>query len=65
METVAQVLPKFLVVLAALGALGCLLVIPITAAQILKVAFEEDNLQELRGEVPRSEPQIPPSTATS
>src|SRR5437879_10724827 len=46
METVAQVLPKFLVVLAALGALGCLLVIPITAAQILKVAFEEDNRSE-------------------
>jgi hypothetical protein len=65
MEMVAAVLPKILVVIAALGAFGCLLVIPITAAQILKVAFEEDNLQELRGEVPRSEPQIPASTPTS
>jgi len=33
METIALILPKFLVVIAGLGAIGCLLVIPITAAQ--------------------------------
>jgi hypothetical protein len=64
MEIIALILPKILVVIAALGAIGCMLVIPITAAQILKVAFEEDNLQELSGKAPMNEPQIPPSTAS-
>jgi hypothetical protein len=64
METIALILPKILVVIAALGAIGCLLVIPITAVQILKVAFDEDNLQELSGKAPRNEPQIPPSTTS-
>jgi hypothetical protein len=60
METIALILPKFLVVIAGLGAIGCLLVIPITAAQILKVAFEEDNPQELSGKGDPIQPHIPP-----
>lgn len=52
MEFLLQIVPKLLVILAALGAIGCLLVIPITAYQILRVAFQEDNIEELRGKVP-------------
>jgi hypothetical protein len=60
MELIALILPKILVVIAALGAIGCLLVIPITASQILKVAFEDDNPQELSGKADPIESHIPP-----
>jgi hypothetical protein len=52
MELLLHIVPKILVALAFVGAIGCLLVIPITAIQILRVAFQEDNLQELTGKVP-------------
>ncbi len=40
-------LSKLLIVLAAIGAIGCLMVIPATAISILKVAFTKDTEQEL------------------
>src|SRR5437879_10967521 len=49
MELLLHIVPKILVALAFVGAIGCLLVIPITAIQILQVAFQKDNLQELTG----------------
>ena len=38
---------KVLIVLAAIGAIGCLMVIPATAVSILRVAFKKDTEQEL------------------
>jgi hypothetical protein len=46
-DTVIDILAKILVAIAAIGGVGCLLVIPTTAISILRVAFTKDTEQEL------------------
>jgi hypothetical protein len=46
-DTAIDILAKILVAIAAIGAVGCLLVIPTTAISILRVAFTKDTEQEL------------------
>jgi hypothetical protein len=47
MDSLVYILSRLLTVIAAIGAVGCLLVIPFTAASILRVAFEKDTETEL------------------
>jgi hypothetical protein len=46
-DTALYILTHILVVLAAFGVIGCCLVIPATAASILRVAFQKDTETEL------------------
>jgi hypothetical protein len=50
-DTVIYIVAKILVAIAAIGAIGCLLVIPMTAISILRVAFTKDTEQELTAKV--------------
>lgn len=47
MDTALYILTKVLIVLATMGVIGCCLVIPATAASILRVAFQKDTETEL------------------
>jgi hypothetical protein len=47
MDTAIYILAKVLIVLAAIGIIGCCMVIPATAASILRVAFQKDTETEL------------------
>lgn len=47
MDTAIYILTRVLIVLATIGLFGCLLVIPWTAASILRVAFQKDTPTEL------------------
>ena len=50
----AFTLIELLVVIAIIGTLGCLLVIPFTAASILRVAFQKDTETEIETDHPRT-----------
>lgn len=53
METAIHLLARILLVLFAIGVCGCLLVIPATAAALIKAMMEPDTLEE---GVPNPEP---------
>ena len=59
MEAAVQLLSRLLLVLFAIGVFGCLLVIPVTAAALIKAMMEPDTLEE---GVPNPEP---PSRVTA
>ena len=46
-DTVLYIFSRVLVVMAAIGVVGCMLVIPFTAASIMRVAFQKDTETEL------------------
>jgi hypothetical protein len=58
-ETAVHLLSRLLLVLFAVGVLGCLLVIPVTAAALIKAMMEPDAPEE---GVPNPEP---PSRVTA
>ena len=49
MDALLQVLATLLKAFFVIGALGCALVIPLTAMQLFKVLFEQDSEEEIRG----------------
>ena len=56
MDAFLAVLTTVLKAFFAVGAIGCLLVIPLTAMQLFKVLFEKDSEEEMRGgEIPTPE----------
>jgi hypothetical protein len=59
-DTALYYLTRVLIVLASIGVIGCLLVIPWTAASILRVAFQEDTPTELA-----QTEKLPPQPAAS
>ena len=56
MDALLYLLSRVLTVIAAIGAIGCLLVIPFTAASILRVAFQKDTETELSERTPSLRP---------
>ena len=56
-DTALYIFSRVLTGMTAIGAVGCLLVIPFTAASILRVAFQKDS--ETEPAEPVSPPRIP------
>ena len=58
-DTAIYIFSRVLTMMAAIGAIGCLLVIPLTAISILRVAFQKDS--ETEPAEPIRPPRIPVS----
>lgn len=59
MEHTLKIIAQVITVLFAIGVIGCLLVIPITAFQLFKVLFEPDTEEEVARSASRAAQTFP------
>lgn len=53
MDVLFEILARTLLLLFALGTVGCLLVIPITTWELFQLLFESDTQDEIEGKMRR------------